>query len=343
MSSMTAHDRPALKLLDVLACPCCKGALQATDASLACAGCARRFPLERGVPVLLPEPRPIEAVHDSELTVWDGYFSAVQDMLASLAADQIVLDIGAGNRRLADVRVIRMDVVWTPHVDVIGDAHALPFRDAALDFVLASAVWEHLRNPFEAAREVYRVLKPGGQVGVDCNFVFPFHGYPAVYFNASREGMRQLFADFREVAVEVAPWQMPSYAVEALLREYMRHFRPATPLEHEFSAAIQDLARFPLRDFDARFTQDMAARMAAGVSYMGQKQPRGDEHLLPPAVMELYRRDAGLQARYPRPAVLLASLLSAENDTLLAWARTEGAAKHPEIARWFESRTPFSR
>jgi len=332
-----------LKLLDILACPHCKAALRPAGEGLACTTCPRRFPLERGVPVLLAEEQAVEVQHERELTVWDGYFSSVQQMLDSLAADQVVLDVGAGNRRLEDPRVVRMDVVWTPHVDVIGDAHALPFRDGCLAFVLASAVWEHLRDPFEAAREVWRVLAPGGQVGVDCNFVFPFHGYPAVYFNASREGMRQLFARFREVAVEVAPWQMPSYAVEALLLEYMRHFRPRTALEREFAAALQGLARFPLRDFDAGFTQDEAARLAAGVSYMGLKQPRGDETVLPPPLMELYRRDAALQARYPRPAVLLQSLLSSENDTLLRWARTEGATGHPEIARWFEERIPFTR
>jgi uncharacterized protein YbaR (Trm112 family) len=333
----------ASKLLDVLACPCCKAALGRSEGNLACAACGRGFRVEKGVPVLLPGEQGLEVLHERDLTVWDGYTSAVDDMIASLAADQVVLDIGAGNRRLTDPRVIRMDVVWTPFVDVIGDAHALPFRDDSLDFVLASAVWEHLRNPFEAAREVHRVLKPGGQVGVDCNFVFPFHGYPAVYFNASREGMRQLFAQFREVAVEVAPWQMPSYAVEAVLGEYLRNFRPRTELEREFATALQDLARFPLREFDALFAQDAAARVAAGVSYMGLKQPHGDEHVLPPPVMELYRRDPELRARYPRPAVLLASLLTAENDTLLRWARTEGAARHREIAEWFETRAPFTR
>jgi uncharacterized protein YbaR (Trm112 family) len=336
-----------LKLLDVLACPRCKSALRpldgGLDAGLACTACARRYSLERGVPVLLAEEQRVEVLHERELTVWDGYFSSVDQMIASLAADQVVLDIGAGNRRLADPRVVRMDVVWTPHVDVIGDAHALPFRDGSLDFVLAAAVWEHLRDPFEAAREVWRVLKPGGQVGVDCNFVFPFHGFPAVYFNASREGMRQLFARFREVAVEIAPWQMPSYAVEALLLEYLRHFQPRSGREREFAAALRDLARFPLREFDAGFAQDAAARMAAGVSYMGLKQPRGDETVLPPPVMEVYWRDAALQARYPRPAVLLQTLLAEENDTLLRWARKEGVERHPEIARWFEERVPFTR
>lgn len=332
----------ARRLLDVLACPCCKAPLRQEGEDLSCTACARRYARERGVPVLLPGEQP-EVVYQQDLIPWDGYFTGIQAMLDSLASDQVVLDIGAGNRHLTDPRVVRMDVMWTPNVDVIGDAHALPFRDDSFTFVLASAVWEHLADPFQAARETYRVLAPGGQVGVDCNFVFPFHGFPAVYFNASREGMRRLFADFREVAVEVAPWQMPSYAVEALLSEYVRSFRPERALEREFADALRALARFPLREFDARFSQDAAARMAAGVSYMGLKQPRGDESVLPPPVMELYRRDPALQARYPRPAVLLASLLAPENDTLLRWARTEGSAKHPEIARWFASREPFTR
>ena len=292
--------------------------------------------------MLLPEDSPVP-VHEGELVPQEGYFTSVQAMLGSLAPDQVVLDIGAGNRRTEDARVVRMDVLWTPHVEVLGDALALPFRDESFDFVLASAVWEHLSDPFRAAREVWRVLKPGGQVGVDCNFVFPYHGYPAVYFNCSGDGLRQVFAGFREVAVGVAPWQGPSYMLEAVLSEYVRGLRPSAPLEHEFVAALQDLARFPLRDFDRRFTQQAALRISAGVSYLGLKQPRGDESTLPPPVLDLWRRDQALQARYPDPGVLLGSVTSERNDTLLAWARGEGSRRHPEIDAWFASRTPFRR
>jgi SAM-dependent methyltransferase len=47
-----------------------------------------------------------------------------------------------------------------------GDIHNLPFDDASFDAAIVSRVLEHLRDPVAAMREVRRVLKPGGVVGV---------------------------------------------------------------------------------------------------------------------------------------------------------------------------------
>jgi SAM-dependent methyltransferase len=43
-----------------------------------------------------------------------------------------------------------------------GDATALPFPDASFDLVVALDVLEHLDDDAEGAREVWRVLRPGG-------------------------------------------------------------------------------------------------------------------------------------------------------------------------------------
>jgi uncharacterized protein len=43
------------QLLEILACPACKGGLAERDGGLFCAGCSLRFPVRDGIPVLLME------------------------------------------------------------------------------------------------------------------------------------------------------------------------------------------------------------------------------------------------------------------------------------------------
>ena len=46
------------------------------------------------------------------------------------------------------------------------DCHALPFDDDRFDRVFCHALMEHLSDPVRALRELLRVLKPGGVIGV---------------------------------------------------------------------------------------------------------------------------------------------------------------------------------
>ncbi len=45
-------------------------------------------------------------------------------------------------------------------------AYELPFADASFDAVFSHALIEHLREPLRAMREFFRVLRPGGVMGV---------------------------------------------------------------------------------------------------------------------------------------------------------------------------------
>jgi SAM-dependent methyltransferase len=47
-----------------------------------------------------------------------------------------------------------------------GDAYSLPFEKGIFDRVFSHALMEHLRDPVAALRELCRVLKPGGVIGV---------------------------------------------------------------------------------------------------------------------------------------------------------------------------------
>lgn len=47
-----------------------------------------------------------------------------------------------------------------------GNVYALPFSDASFDVVFANTVLEHLSDPLSALKEMRRILKPGGIIGV---------------------------------------------------------------------------------------------------------------------------------------------------------------------------------
>ena len=198
-------------LIDVLACPRCRASMTRRGGELVCAR-GHAFEIREGVPLLFPDPPSGTIVHERELPKLEKYFVTIEHVLDAMTPDQVVLDLGAGNRDTPNTSVVRVDVVQTPFVDVVADAHRLPFRDASVDLIHGSAFVEHLRKPWIAAEEMARVLKPGGHVYLECNFVYPFHGYPGMYFNASIDGMRSLFEAFEEEWTGVAPWQMPSFA-----------------------------------------------------------------------------------------------------------------------------------
>src|SRR5262249_33193449 len=48
----------------------------------------------------------------------------------------------------------------------VADCYALPFADNAFDRIFSNALLEHLSDPVRALQEMYRVLAPGGVIGI---------------------------------------------------------------------------------------------------------------------------------------------------------------------------------
>jgi SAM-dependent methyltransferase len=77
-----------------------------------------------------------------------------------------VLDIGGGTAHIKQFRpdVVSTDILKFPGIDVVADAHRLPFRDEFFAGVVMLDVLHHLERPIEFLKEASRVLEPGGRL-----------------------------------------------------------------------------------------------------------------------------------------------------------------------------------
>src|SRR5690348_11680038 len=70
-----------------------------------------------------------------------------------------LLDLGCGPRRLHGA--VRCDLALDSP-GVRADGARLPFRSGSFDYVVATAVLEHVPHPQRVVREIHRVLRPQG-------------------------------------------------------------------------------------------------------------------------------------------------------------------------------------
>jgi SAM-dependent methyltransferase len=260
-------------------------------------------------------------------------------VLKSLTDAQVALDFGAGRQALDDPRIIRMDLVFDPLLDVVGDVHALPFKSDALDFVFGGAVMEHLPQPRQAADEMYRVLKPGGYVYADWNFLAAYHGYPHHYYNATIHGVDQTFDRFTTIDRGVGPHHGPAFALRSVLGTYLEIFKPSPGqrIEQEFVDLLHRVLWHPLDEFDQHIDPADRHRVAASVYFFGLKQPKGGEHLIPLPIADAYHASIDLQRRFPQLLDLSVP------DNIMLWAKSEGVQQDPAIREYFAGLTPFAK
>ncbi|MCW0234826.1 MAG: class I SAM-dependent methyltransferase [Ferrovibrio sp.] len=105
-------------------------------------------------------------------SAWEGkpvlraVYTAYHHRIRQACRPGRTLEIGAGSGHLRAglSDCIGMDIVTTPWIDVVGDAHSLPFRDGAIANLVMIDVFHHLAYPTAFLREVFRVLQPGGRL-----------------------------------------------------------------------------------------------------------------------------------------------------------------------------------
>jgi SAM-dependent methyltransferase len=186
----------------------------------------------------------------------------------------VKVNVGSASRRFG-VKILNLDTNSAEDVDVVGDLLHLPLKPASVDTLVCTGVLEHVSDPYQAAAELYRVLKFGGRVFVETPFMQTVHGSPDDYSRWTPSGLRQLLKEFTilECRVVAGPasalaWQFQetmamlfSFGSEVLYRVGLRVFGwLAVPL----SWCDVALERHP-----------MAWHAASGYAVVATKRPRG--------------------------------------------------------------------
>ncbi len=196
------------------------------------------------------------------------------------------LVVGAGERpeataeRLPEARWLASDVDTGFQPTLLADVQELPVADGALDVAVAEMVLEHVMNPIQAARELERVVRPGGLLLVTIPFCFPWHGIPIDFFRCTPAGLRALFRHTEVLHLDrgMGPWGGVAYALDAALTNLtnVRTLRRATVMLSRF--AFGGLAALDRLRLDG----GRGLVNPASITYLARRvaQPKSDAEIL---------------------------------------------------------------
>ena len=190
-------------------CPQCQHSLQQTHGGAKCGGCGLQYrymnsgaldlrlqkpqkyslEFELGLPLLqypdcvfaplLPNPMP-QVDYSGMATPNHLSGTMLSHFPRAEGTSSLALDLGCGDAVHRDVceragfHYVGLDYE-SPSAQILGDAHSLPFCDNSFEFILSTAVLEHIQFPFVMVKEAFRVLVPHGKFIGTVAFLQPFH------------------------------------------------------------------------------------------------------------------------------------------------------------------------
>ncbi|WP_158554759.1 class I SAM-dependent methyltransferase [Methylovirgula sp. 4M-Z18] len=270
-----------------LRCPVCKepNALQFGDAIVFCSSCAARFPQSVGtIDMLPPELRQKAKLTPATHVSSNPYEELALDLIRRITdAGGWVLDCGAGSRPSRMPRVVNLEIERYFSTDVLALGENLPFQDGVFDGVVSLATLEHVRDPFTCARELVRVVKPGGEVVCSVPFLQPVHGYPDHYYNMTRNGLINLFEDVAAIVdCSTPPNGHPIFAVQWILHEYLDGL-PIAQRDRFGRMTIAEVAQLdPFRMLGDGIAADLSEPAKAGIACLNTVRLRRHEKAAPP-------------------------------------------------------------
>lgn len=222
----------------------------------------------------LPGERDLARALWSDVTRPGGYDPPAQALIRR-HKDDLVLDCGAGARFVYYPNVVNFDIAEHTTTDILGNAARLPFRDASFEAVICTGLLEHVPDPFRCAREIARVLKPGGELLCGTPFLQPQDGPAPHYFHMTPQGLEALFTpELTVTAQEVTESALPVWALSWMIHSWATGLDSET--REEFLALrLADLMGAPETYLDRPWVRGLSGEknreLACGFLFSAQK------------------------------------------------------------------------
>jgi SAM-dependent methyltransferase len=199
--------------------------------------------------------------------------SAAEGRVLDLCPTGVVLGLGGGPFRVHPA-IVNLNIEPLAEVDVVGDAHRLPFGPSSFDGVHCEAVFEHLDDPPRAAAEMFRVMRPGALAYVCTPFMQGFHGYPSHFQNFTHIGHRRLFERVGFAVLEAGVCVGPAWAMSSVVAVFIAEYAPR-PLRWLGRAAWYAVASVFVRPLDRWLNRRENAYVLASTTYLLLRKPDG--------------------------------------------------------------------
>jgi SAM-dependent methyltransferase/uncharacterized protein YbaR (Trm112 family) len=177
-----------------------------------------------------------------------------------------VLVIGAGQKtayykEILGEKTVTSDVHLQYGVDLVFDAHNIPFANETFDIVLAQQVLEHCIRPWQVAEEFERVVKKDGLIQIEVPFCFPYHSAPYDFFRYTYSGLRSLFrlCKVKDLTVPEGPFSSIAVVISTALIE-TSNFRI-------ISLALARFLLWPFKYFDFLISRKVKNKMSSPKGY----------------------------------------------------------------------------
>lgn len=283
-------DLQKADLLEVLKCTACGGRLAYDSQQFICTACGQIVADYEGIPLFTQPPDGLAPSAKLERgpetgTPWrQANWRFLEDALAGLPPEALVLDVGAGRGDFAALlngrRSLALEVYPYPEVDVVCDLTRVnPFRPGTFDAALLMNVLEHVYDTHKLLDALCRLLKPGGLLLVAIPFMVKMHQVPLDFVRYTHFALERLGAEHGLAVEKLEGYYDPVFFLGEGLGNLKNATLPTLPASRRYPA------RLLLGGLQA------LASLLGGLTGPGQTQtPTGARSLAPTGYQVIYRK-----------------------------------------------------